>query len=257
MPAPAPRPVTTAASASNRLRRFAAPAPSARRTASSLRRVVSRTSSRLTTLASATSSTKPTAPQSATSAGRTLPVRCSRSGMTLAPRFAFSSGWSAASCAAIVLISASAAATVARGARRPTTIRKWLLRLARSSGVQANGARMSVVRSGNANSGGSTPTISVGRRSRRTTRPMTLGSPPKRDCQRRWLIIATRPAESWSSPGRNARPSSGRVPSTLSRSAVQDAALISSGWPAPVSERLPPVIAAIDWKLRARAFQSK
>jgi hypothetical protein len=38
---------------------------------------------------------------------------------------------------------------------------------------------------------GSTPTISVGVPSIRTTRPMILASPPKRDCHRLWLMMTT------------------------------------------------------------------
>ncbi len=89
-------------------------APSAVRTAISLRRprVFART--RLATLAQAIRRTKPTAPRSTSRAGRTSPTRSSRSGMTMAPQPLLSSGYCWARRAESVFISACACSTARR-----------------------------------------------------------------------------------------------------------------------------------------------
>jgi hypothetical protein len=50
-----------------------------------------------------------------------------------------------------------------------------------------------------------------------TLRPTTPRSPPKRDCQSWWLMIATGGAPGWSSSTVKARPTTGVTPSTRGR----------------------------------------
>ena len=119
-PATSASDVSTSPSNRNCGRRRHVSAPSARRTATSRRRVVARASNRLAAFAHATSSTSPTAAINTSKAGRTGPNTTVDSGSTKTPRPSFC-GYVCSRSVAMAVSSSRAEARVASGASRPIT----------------------------------------------------------------------------------------------------------------------------------------
>ena len=216
-------------------------APSAMRTATSRRRVSPRASSRPATLMHAISSTPATAASRTSSAVRTPWIIRSRAGVTAIVTLVLVSGYAFSSRAAIPAISVAAWSSATPSFRRATGRMPGCQ--PRSAGCAAmNGAigRKTSAFWNRRNDGGSTPTIEYGLPSSRMRSLVTASRPPKRDCQRPWLRIATgdRPAFL---VGREPRPTIGVTPSRGSMLAVSIFAGMRSG-------SLPPLMFAV--KLR-------
>ncbi len=212
------------------------PAPSAARSAISLRRPAARVIWRFATLTHAMRSTDPTAPSRTRSAGLISPANCSRSGTTLTPHPLSTSGYCASSRAAMVSISLRARSTVTPGLRSAAADSERPRLAARCSSVSASGTHTSAglpLREfslmNHLKSGGMTPTTVTTSPSSVTALPTTSGAPPKRRCHSPWLMTATFARPSASSPGSSVRPSAGRAPSSRKRLGVAACAATSSG----------------------------
>ena len=86
---------------------------------------------------------------------------------------------------------------------------------------------------------GITPTIDAASPPMRIERLRIAGSPPKRDCHSRWLMIAAGGPFGASSSFVNPRPSAGRMPMTGNRSSSSSAVNTRSGTSPPETLRLP------------------
>ena len=185
------------------------PAPSARRTASSRCRVDDRARNRLVRFAQAISSTRPTAPSRMKAAGRTSRSSAAAHGVAVSCQFSYSANCAFSDCStrrATVASSAFACASVAPGASRASTL-NWRTFRGTCSGSPPHGSHRSVPMT--TRPGGITPTIETARPLTRIGRSRMPGSPPNRDCQRRWLMIATGGPSGASSSRVNPRPSAG------------------------------------------------
>ena len=159
---PSAPPAAASSTASARIGRATSqrPAPSAPRTAISLRRVDNRASSRFAMLAQTMSSRKPTAPMSTTSAGREAATSCSCAATTRALQSALLSGYAAARRRASTCTSSCAAVGLAPSARRATTVSDRARRDApwMSLGSKASGVHTSTLLAvGNSKPAGITP----------------------------------------------------------------------------------------------------
>ncbi len=94
-------------------------------------------------------------------------------------------------------------------------------------------------------------------RSSDTVRPMTLGSEPKRRCQRPWLKTTTRSPSGWSSSARKVRPKAGGIPRIGKKLADTRLPRIRSGSCVPVRLTVAPAIAAMSSKTWFCCLQSK
>jgi len=161
---------------------------------------------RFATFTQAIRSTKPTAPSSISMARRTAgpTTVCSRgTSVTLQP--VFDSGNVCAIRSAMPSISVRACSNVTVSARRPNTVRVRPPWSARARSI-VSGSHTSVSGFARPNPFGITPTIVVGRSLIVTTRPMTVGAPPKWRSHMPWPMTAIAGAPGASSPWTNTRP---------------------------------------------------
>ena len=215
-------------------------APRAERTANSRARDIVRASRKFARFEQAISSTKPDKPTSIVP--MVGPFESVTDRVRVAARHELApltSGKSLARRAPKLTMKPSASTRVMLAGRRPISRSVAVRRSADCAWSRASGLKRSTQPRWrqSLNAAGNTPTISCGSPSTRTTRPMTSARPPKRFCQKRWLMMMTRSLPWTSSAGRKSRPSCGCVPSTEKKLPVtRSAAAISAGWPG--SERL-------------------
>ena len=130
--------------------------------------------------------------------------------MTRTPTLVLCAGSICSMRRAIASISALAAASDVFGASRPTTL---IHRSPRALWSRSRAEKRVVIQtstgSGHVIDAGAMPTTTVGKSSNSSARPTTFGSPPNRRRHRPSLSIATRGAETLSSPTAKPRPSSG------------------------------------------------
>ena len=207
-------------------------APSAVRTAISLARPSVFASRRFARFAEPIRTTQNTAPSRTNSARLTSPTMSSCSGRTAAPQPLSSSGYCSSSLPEIAVISACAAATLTPGLSRAIPRKLWLLRTARSCGVQPSGTQRSAF-SGWAERRGTTPATMYGSLFSEMDVPTTDGSAPKLRRHRFSLIMTERVAAGELSPGPSVRPTSGWMPRIEKKSSVTAVARSASGslWP--------------------------
>ena len=142
----------------------------------------------------------------------------------------------------MALSSMAAAATVAPGRSRATTLSDWIISITcpfedwRLLSASWNGTSMSAgLLSRNSKSRGSTPITVYGTSSNAITFPITLGSAPKLDLHTGSLNSTVFGPAGRSSTGRKLRPSCGVTPSTFRKLSVTRAPRSRCGAPAPVS----------------------
>ena len=190
-------------------------------------------------MAHAISNTRPTAPRRTNAAGRTSLKSAAAHGVAVSRQFWYSSNLPFSACStwrAIRSSSAFASASDAPGARRASTL-NWRTLRGTLAGSPPHGTQRSVpIR---INSGGITPTTDAARPLMRIGRFSTPGSPPKRPCQRRWLMIATGGPLGASSAAVKPRPSAGCIPMTGNKSSRSNAVNTRSGTSPPEIFRFP------------------
>ncbi len=234
MPAAPPASARIRLSVRSWRRRRAPLAPIAARTASSCWRWQLLAMTRLATFAQAIRSTTETAARRISSGVRVRSPSTCVTGCVMTPQPRLNGGYSEASWRRMVLISASASATLAPGATRPITMAQCGARAARGvPGVKTAGTKNESAGNSQAPAG-RTPMTVRGISSRTIRRPTTDRSPPKCDCQSSSVITTTsfRPPVR-SSSGRNPRPRSGGIPSTRKNSWETSSPTRRSGGPSP------------------------
>ena len=184
-------------------------------------------------------STSPTAPRTMNAAGRMSLSSAAAHGVAVSRQFSYSANRSFSASATRPAIAASSALACSRdasGASRASTL-NWRRLRGTVSGSPPQGIQRSVPM--RTNPGGMTPTMDAARPLMRIARVRIAGSPPKRLCQSRWLMIATGGPFGPSSSAVKPRPRAGAMPITGNRSSSRSAVKTRSGTSPPEMLRLP------------------